>query len=619
MPSQSVLGPRGPRPARLVEQVPLPGRSDVSGNRGAVTAMTPVAARTGAEVLAGGGNAADAAVAAALAAGVVEPAMSGLGGTAYALVFDPRIGRAVALDGSARCPRAARGGMFEVLPGAGSGLYGFPPTRGDRAETGPLAVLAPTAPGVLFELHRRFGRLPLPVLVEPAIRLAEDGFSPDWVFALHAAAGYRRLKRCPPAFSLYTRDDGSPFVPAGDDDLLRLPELAGSLRLFAAEGADAFARGPAARRIAEAVAAAGGLLTEADLAVSPVREAAPLRFRFRGLMVETLPENSGGPTLAAALYHLAAFPPAVLRSCLPADSGTGSSPVRVEDEVRFLHLAGESLRLAFSDRFRYLGDPASVPVPLPGLLDPEYLVRRRHGMSPDGPRLATPPEPVPPGASEAFEGELLSGAPAGDCTTHLNAMDDAGMAVALTATLGGRFGAAFTAPGLGYPLNNGMMWFDPRPGRRISAAPGRRALHAAAPVLAFEDGILRAAAGSPGGRRLISAVAMTLARLVDRGSSIAEAAGGPGFHREEGPLFLDERTPGYTAVARGLEARGHEVLVRRETALTGHFGRASGIRRAEHPAGVCFEAGVDPVRAATAVALVEKYPVEKDPEWRPLP
>ncbi len=574
----------------LREQVPRPDRSRVAGNAGAVTAMTANAARAGAETLAAGGNAADAAVAAMLAAGVVEPAMNGLGGTAYAVVFDPTRARITALDGSARCPARAHETMFEPLEGVGGGLYGFPPTRGDRAETGPLSVLAPTAPATLVELHRRFGCLPFPAVVEPAVQLAEEGFVPDWVFAVHAAAGYRRLRLSPAAFALYTRKDGIPFVPASEEDRLRNPDLAASLRVLAAEGPEPFQRGPLARRLLATVSEAGGILSESDLASPAVREVPPLNCHFRDLTVTTLPGNSGGPTLAAALSHLNAFRPAGP----PGGDAAG--------EVRFLHLAAESLRLAFLDRFAHLGDPESVPVPLPGLLDPGYLRDRRRGVTPDGPRVDTPAEPPPPG-SGAATGAPPSGAPTSDCTTHVNAMDADGMAVALTGTLGGRFGSAFAVPGLGYPLNNGMMWFDPRPGRRISPAPGRRALHAAAPTILLRDGVPWAVVGSPGGRRLISAAALGVARLVDRGASMQDAVGGSGFHADVGPLTLDERTPDCGQVARGLEARGHRVLVRRETALTGHFGRASGIRRVPTPAGEAFEPGMDPVRTGAGIAV----------------
>ncbi len=574
----------------LIEQVPLPGRSRVAGNRGAVTAMTSGAARAGGEILVAGGNAADAAVAAGLAAGVVEPAMNGLGGTAYCVVFRPGSNEVVALDGSARCTARAHEEMFEPLTGVGGGLYGFPPTKGDHAETGPLSVLVPTAPATLFELHRRFGRLPFPAVVEPAIRLAGEGFVPDWVFAVHAAAGYRRLRLSPAAFALYTRGDGIPFVPSGEEDRLRNPDLAASLRVLADEGPEPFYRGPIARRVVETVNGAGGLLSERDFEAAAVREVPPLQCSFRDLTLATLPANSGGPTLAAALSHLGAFPP------------VGPPSGSTEQEVRFLHLAGESLRLAFLDRFRYLGDPVSVPVPLPGLLNPGYLHDRRRGLTPDGPRIVTPEEPMPPGM-EAAPDAPSSGAPTTDCTTHVNVMDHEGMAVALTATLGGRFGSAFAVPGLGYPLNNGMMWFDPRPGRRISPAPGRRALHAAAPAILFRDGVPWAVLGSPGGRRLISAVLLAVARLVDRKVPIQDAVGGPGFHADDGPITLDARTPNCQGVAAGLESRGHEVLVRQETALTGHFGRASGILGRQGTDGTCLAPGVDPVRAGTGVAV----------------
>ena len=315
----------------------------------------------------------------------------------------------------------------------------------------------------------------------------------------------------------------------------------------------------------------------------------PIRITAFGREVVTLPANSGGPTLLAALAHLDAFPAALAAD--PAPAGT----------ARFLHAAAEALRLAFDDRFRWLGDPESVPVPLAGLLEPAYLAARRSGMTADGPRAPTLAETAPAGAPD--DATAAPAAAAGDCTTHMNVADEDGMAVAFTATLGGRFGSAFAVPGLGYPLNNGMMWFDPRPGNRISPAPGRRALHAAAPALVCRDGELEVVAGSPGGRRLISAVAIMLARALGRGVSLPEAAEGPGFHADTGPLSLDERTPSASEVARLLEERGHDVEIRAETALTGHFGRPSGIALAKAASERIFQPGVDPVRTASAFAL----------------
>ena len=165
-------------------------------------------------------------------------------------------------------------------------------------------------------------------------------------------------------------------MPFGEDDRLRNPDLAGSLRLLAVEGPEPFYRGSVARRLAEAVSGAGGILQESDFGLIPVREVSPLRFGYRDSEVATSPANSGGPTLAAALSHLDAFP--------PVGPPTGS----VEPEIAFFHLAAESLRLAFLDRFAYLGDPESAPVPLPGLLSPDYLRARRQGMS-----SGRPPDP----------------------------------------------------------------------------------------------------------------------------------------------------------------------------------------------------------------------------------
>ncbi len=573
---------------RLLETVALPGRSPVSGSHGIVTAMSRDAARAGGRILHDGGNAVDAAVATALASGVSEPSMSGLGGTAYALVHDPARDRTEAVQGTARCPAAAREDLFEPRSGVGGGLYGFPPTRGDHAETGPLSVCAPTAPAVLHALHRRFGRLPLAQVAEPAIRMAAEGIVPDWTFFAHRAAGSRRLGRCPAAARLHVREDGGFFLPAHEQDRLRNPELARSLERFAREGAAPFHSGEPAERLLAGLRADGGILKRSDLERIPeeIRFEAPLRFRYRDRRLATLGGSSGGPTVAQTLLHLDA---------LETPAG---------DEVAFLHRLAESLRLAFTDRFLHLGDPDSVPVPLDGLLHPDYLAARRRGIDPAGIRADALAEADP----SAFGGNPTGppgslGAPAGDCTTHINVVDQDGMAVALTATLGGRFGSAWTASGLGYPLNNGMMWFDPRPGTRISTVPGRRALHAAAGVLAFDDAGLAGVAGAPGGRKLISAASLLLARVFEQGASMPEAAGGARMHADVGDLALDERTPDLFRIAKGLRDRGHTVRIVEETVLTGHFGRASGLLR--HANGG-FEAGVDPIRTAAAVAVADR-------------
>ena len=298
--------------ASLREQVPLPGRSRVTGNGGAVTAMTAGAARAGAGILAAGGNAADAAVAAMLAAGVVEPAMNGLGGTAYAVVFEPESGRVTALDGQrAVSGSRAHEAMFEPLEGVGGGLYGFPPTRGDRAETGPLSVLVAHGSG---DPRRDPPPVrPAPVRRRGRTRGAAGGGGVSFPIGssrVHAAAGYRRLRLCPAAFALYTRGDGIPFVPLGEEDRLRNPELAGSLRVARRRGSrNPFYRGPIARRLLEVVNEAGGILSESDLEAAAVREVPPLDFGFRDVTAATLPATPGAPRWRRRFPTWMPFPP----------------------------------------------------------------------------------------------------------------------------------------------------------------------------------------------------------------------------------------------------------------------------------------------------------------------
>ena len=386
--------------------------------------------------------------------------MNGLGGTAYAVVFAPESGRVTALDGSARCPcagprghvRAPRRGRRRPLwlpshPGgprrdrAAQRAWSPPPRPPSSSSTaGSAGFRSPPWPNPRCGSRRRGSFL--------------TGSSPCTPRPATGGCGSaRRHSRSIPGGT------PSPSSPSARTTGSGTPSSPGSLRVLAEEGPEPFYRGPIARRVLAAVNEAGGILEESDFEAAAVREVPPLDFGFRDVTLATLPGNSGGPTLAAALSHLDAFPPA------------GPPGGDAAAEVRFLHLAAESLRLAFGDRFRHLGDPESVPVPLPGLLDPGYLRERRQGVTPDGPRVSTPAEPPPPGTGEPA-GVPPSGAPAGDCTTHVNAMDADGMAVALTGTLGGRFGSAFAVPGLGYPLNNGMMWFDPRPGPPDLTGPG---------------------------------------------------------------------------------------------------------------------------------------------------
>jgi len=269
------------------------------------------------------------------------------------------------------------------------------------------------------------------------------------------------------------------------------------------------------------------------------------------------------------------------------------------DSVTRLHLIAEALRMTFSDRFRFLGDPGSVPVPLEGLSARGYVDERRALIAENGPAI----EPLPPGDPWGYEGkEPGSGSGSGDAagqhTTHLNVIDRERNMVALTATLGARFGSGVTVSGLGVVLNNGMMWYDPEPGHISSISPGKRALHAAAPCLLFDSDGGFAAVGSPGARKIMSAVLQVLLNLVDRDMGMREAIAAPRIHREAASgILLDAHFP--SEVVDGLRERGYDVTTAHESFMSSHFGRPSGILIGRD--GAQLHGGVEPYRASIAI------------------
>lgn len=562
-------------------------KTEAVASHGMVTAMHPLAAEAGIEILEAGGSAADAAIATALAIGVVEPFMSGLGACAYAVAYDASSKQTTCYDGSAVAPREARADMFELVGDAKSpGLYGWRATVGDVAETG---YRSPTVPGALAafkRLHDAAGLKPWRELFAPAIRLASDGYDVDEYFFAQSAASTARLQRFTDTMEIFFRPDGTPWVPTFDTSgrgHLRQTQLAETLGIVADEGPDVFYQGRLAKSIVEFLRQHDGLLTSDDFASYEARTLEPLVVPYRDHRIACLPENSGGPTVAFALKLLEGF-----------DLQGGDF-----DSVKRLHLVAEALRMAYSDRFRFLGDPRSVPVPLEGLLHERYVDQRRALIDVDGCRLDPFVEGDPwPFDSATPASTTGSGDSTDQHTTHLNVVDKDRNMVALTATLGARFGSGVTVADLGVVLNNGLMWWDPEPGHTNSIAPGKRALHAAAPSLLFNlDGPL-AAVGSPGARKIMSSVLQVLLNLVDHGMGIQEAIAAPRIHREAAPgVVVDSHYP--ASVAEALTARGYDVTRASESFMSSYFGRPTGIlvdRKSSR-----LHGGVEPHRTAAAI------------------
>ncbi|MBI3977207.1 MAG: gamma-glutamyltransferase [Chloroflexi bacterium] len=531
---------------------------------GMVAAMQPLAAGVGAEILRRGGNAIDAAVATAFAIGVVEPFMSGVGGVAFLVYREAATGKTICLDGSTVLPAAIRPEMFELLPsGQRSGLYGWRATKDDAANTGWLSPGVPGTPALLQDAHRRFGRLPWRDLVAPAIRLAADGFEVNHYIAMMTSASAARLWRFPESKRTFFKPGGIPLTPslgAGPGDKLVLSDLARTLRLIAEEGADTVYRGEVARLIAEDMARNGGLITEADLAAHRTQVFEPEQVGYREYQILGQLENSGYATVAEAAQILEGFDLA----------GMGFQSVEAE------HVIVEAMRRAFLDRLRYLGDASLMAVPYKGVIAREYAAERRATVdlaraTPD----VGPGDPWPFDPSRRVAAPMRSGAGGEGQTTHMTVIDRDHNMASLTSTLGAGFGSAVVIKGTGITLNNATMWFDPEPGAVTSIGPGKRLMSAAANVLVLRDGKPFLAIGSPGGRRVITAVLQCILNAADFGLGMQAAISAPRVHCEGRVASISNRFP--PAVAEGLRRLGHELVVNEDNLSTNFFARPNGV------------------------------------------
>jgi len=543
-------------------------KTEASAENGMVTAMHPLAAEAGVEILKRGGNAVDAAIATALASGVVEPFMSGLGGTLYALVYDASSGETRSFDGTATAPGESREDMYELAPGDDPrlGVYGWRATRNDESETGFRSIAVPGAVAALDELHRAHARLSWEELAAPAVRLAEEGFPIDEYFFAQSALSRSRLRPFADTLAVFYQTD------ALDERLLQ-PALARTLRRTASEGPRSVYEGAVAEEMVSWVRTNGGILSLEDLGCYRANVSIPIRTSYRDHRVETLGGPSGGPTVALVLAILQGF------------------NLEELDDISRLHVLAEALRVAFQDRFRHLADPAAQGVPLEMLLSPGYADERRRWISAQGRRAVEIPDGFSRGSPGSFENP-------GQHTTHINVADRDGSLVALTATLGNRFGSGVMVPSIGVLLNDGMMWFDPEPGRLNSIRPGKRALHAAAPTLVFRGSCPLLALGSPGARKIMSSVVQVLLGFVDHRLGIQDSIEAPRIHTEASPpLLLESHFP--EGVADGLRARGHDVLIKKEGLLSSWFGRPSGIHVDSEKG--CLRGGMEPHRPGIAL------------------
>jgi gamma-glutamyltranspeptidase/glutathione hydrolase len=568
-------------------------------SRGMVVAEHPIGAQVGASILARGGNAVDAAVATAFAMPVVEPFMSSIAGGGSFLIHMARRGETAAIDANVEAPAAAHETSFELGEGVGDDLFPWRRVVGDANTFGPRSVAVPGSVAGLALALSRFGTMTLADVLAPAIRLADEGFVPDWYVAQTISLYTRELRAFPETARVYLRDGIDVYRPpvSKDGDVLRQPDLARTLRLIAKDGPDAFYRGEIAEAIHAEMRATGGFLTKEDLAGYEARLLSPLMGGYRGLELAFMPGATGGVTALEILNLLAEFP---------------SAAVTYKD-VRGLHVRAEAVRLAFRDRLRYLGDALRVTAPWEGLVSRDYAHTLAKLIKPGGPRTSAPaPDPWKYGAAKKLvngRGSATSvrgGGRAGamsrpplteDCTTHIGVVDKQRNLVSLTNTAVSLFGSRMVVPGTGVLLQNGMIWFDPEPGRVNSIAPGKRPLVNMVPVLAFRKGEPAYTLGAPGGRKIVSVIPQVISNMADAGDSPQAAMEAPRLHDEGGELLVDDRVG--DAALGALRKRKHLVTTRDCTVGNMYFARPIAIRITKKG----LEAGLDPTSDASAAGL----------------
>ncbi|MEW6268340.1 MAG: gamma-glutamyltransferase [Thermodesulfobacteriota bacterium] len=494
-------------------------------------------------MLRAGGNAVDAAITAVAVQGVVEPYNTGIGGDCLMLVWSARERTLHALNGTGRAP--ARATLDEYR-------------RRGLTEVPPLGVLSITVPGAVdawCTALARFGTRTLADVLAPAIAYAEDGFPVSEVIArewgLVVRAGW-----------LANDDARRCFAPGGEPPRLgavvRLPELARTLRVLADGGRDAFYQGEIAERLERFFAANDGLVTRADLAAHRSTWVEPIATTYRGFRLYEMPPSTQGVTALIALNVLECFDVPAL--------GAGS--------VEALHLRIEAMKLAFADRARFVADPEHAAVPTAGLLDKAYARGRA--------RLIDP--------SRALPGAAAGAPPPASETVYLTVADVEGNVVSLINSLYGAFGSGLVAGDTGIALQNRGRGFVLDPAHANCIAPGKRPFHTLIPAMLFDDAGPRVSFGVMGGDVQAQGHLQVVSNLVDHGLNVQEALDAPRFHYLGGAeVALEDEFP--ARVAQELVELGHTVAGPLAALLRGGFGGGQAI--AIDPATGCYWGGSD--------------------------
>ncbi len=520
-------------PARCADDSHLP--QDVVARVGMVASAHPLASQAGMDVLRRGGNAVDAAVAAALTLNVVEPSASGIGGGAF-LLIRAADGTSEVIDARERAPAAATPGLF----------YQNGQLNKDWVNHGGRSVAVPGAVAGYALATERFGKAEWSTLFEAAIQYAREGFAISEKLAGYISSEQETLCRYPATAAIFL-PEGLPMEPG---QILRNPDLAATLERLAQEGSQAFYQGEMARAIIGAVTADGGVMAPGDLTAYQVFSRRPVRGSYRGYeILSTPPPSSGGTHLLQILSILENFDVKQL--------GHNSPP--------YIHTLAEAMKWAYADREKYMADPDFVEVPVEKIIDKGYAARVAARISAE--KAA---ESVYPGWSE-------DPSKPGN-TSHLCVVDQWGNVVSMTQTINHWFGSKIVVPGYGFLLNDEMADFSFEEGSVNSVQAGKCPLSSMSPSIVLKEGKPVMAVGTPGGTRIITALAQVVMNVLDFGMSMDEAIEAPRFHCSSTggrAASLDVESRISPATLEALEKLGHKVEVR--GAYDVYFGGAHGI------------------------------------------
>jgi gamma-glutamyltranspeptidase/glutathione hydrolase len=518
----------------------LTGKSRViDGQHAVVVSGSPIASAVGRTILEKGGNAIDAAVAVGFALAVVHPEAGNLGGGGF-MVIRTADGKVSTLDYREMAPGAATRDMYLEANGE----------PGDKSLTGALAAGVPGSVAGLEAAHKKYGRLAWRDVIEPAIRLASDGFEVDQFRQRSISGDSARLVLFEGSRNSFLPNGAPPVVGS----TFRQPDLAGTLTRIQDSGAAGFYHGRTADLIVAEMKRNGGIVSLADLAAYRAIWRDPITINYRGHTIYSMPpSSSGGVTMAEILNILEGF-----------------SPLPPFGSADLLHLETEAMRRAFTDRNTILGDPGFVQIPLARLTSKEYAATLRAQI--DLKHASKTP---------VFDPGIRTGT----STTHYSVVDAEGNAVSCTTTLNDSYGSAETVSGAGFLLNDEMDDFAAAPGKpnmyglvqgeANAIAPGKRMLSAMTPSLVLDpQGKLFMVVGTPGGPRIITMVYHVISNVIDHHMSLADAVAAPRMHHQALPDSITVERGGFMPAAlEALTAMGHPVRIQ------GHWGDVEAIIR----------------------------------------